>query len=67
MNVLMSDLRNNCEGHGLLNRPPMGPHLHDCWWRNEPRVIHYEMHNPTKYINIIFSIKHKDFYYTTTI
>ena len=36
MDVLISDLRNKCEGHGLLNRPPMSPYLHDCWWRNEP-------------------------------
>ena len=32
----MSDLRNKCEGHRLINRPPMSPYLHDCWWRNEP-------------------------------
>ena len=32
----MSNLRNKCEGHGLINRPPMSPYLHDCWWRNEP-------------------------------
>ena len=36
MDGLMSNLRNNCEGHGLLNRPPTSPYLHDCWWRNEP-------------------------------
>ena len=32
----MSHLRNKCEGHGLINRPPMSPYLYDCWWRNEP-------------------------------
>ena len=36
MDVLMSNPRNNCEGYGLLNRPPTSPYLHDCWWRNEP-------------------------------
>ena len=35
---IMSDLRNKCEGHGLINRPPMSPYLHDCWWRNEPPI-----------------------------
>ena len=33
---IMSNLRNKCEGHGLINRPPTSPYLHDCWWRNEP-------------------------------
>ena len=33
---IMSNLRNKCEGHGLINRPPMSPYLHDCWWRNKP-------------------------------
>ena len=32
----MSNLRNKCEGHGLINRPPTSPYLHDCWWRNKP-------------------------------
>ena len=36
MIALMSSLRNNCEGHGLLNRPPISLYLHDCWWCNEP-------------------------------
>ena len=35
----MSDLRNKCEGYGLLNRPPMSPYLYDCWWRNKPSII----------------------------
>ena len=32
----MSDLRNNCEGYRLLNRPPMSPYLYDYWWCNKP-------------------------------
>ena len=36
MDRIMSNLRNKCEGHGLINRPPTSPYLHDCWWRNEP-------------------------------
>ena len=36
---IMSDLRNKCEGHGLINRPPTSPYLYDCWWRNEPPII----------------------------
>ena len=36
MDGIMSNLRNKCEGHGLINRPPMSPYLHDCWWRNKP-------------------------------
>ena len=32
----MSNLRNKYKGHGLLNRLPISPYLHDCWWRNEP-------------------------------
>ena len=35
----MSDLRNKCEGHGLISRPPTSPYLYDCWWRNEPPII----------------------------
>ena len=33
---IMSDLRNKCEGHKLINRLFMSPYLHDCWWRNKP-------------------------------
>ena len=36
MNILISNLRNNYEGYRLLNRPPMSPYLHDCWWCNKP-------------------------------
>ena len=36
MNVLMSNLRNNCEGYRLLNRPPINLYLYDCWWCNKP-------------------------------
>ena len=36
MDRIISNLRNKCEGHGLINRPPTSPYLHDCWWRNEP-------------------------------
>ena len=39
MDGIMSNLRNKCEGHGLINRPPMSPYLYDCWWRNEPLII----------------------------
>ena len=39
MNVLMSNLRNNCEGYGLLNRPPISLYLHNCWWCNELLII----------------------------
>ena len=35
----MSDLRNKCEGHRLINRPPTSPYLYNCWWRNEPSTI----------------------------
>ena len=34
----MSHLRNKCEDHRLLNRPPTSSYLHDCWWRNEPPI-----------------------------
>ena len=36
MDKFMSNLRNNCEGYKLINRPPTNPYLYDCWWRNEP-------------------------------
>ena len=35
----MSNLRNKCEGYGLINRPLMSPYLHNCWWRNKPPII----------------------------
>ena len=35
----MSDLRNKCEGHRLISRPPMSPYLYDYWWRNGPPII----------------------------
>ena len=35
---IMSNLRNKCEGHRLINRPPISPYLHDCWWCNEPPI-----------------------------
>ena len=34
----MNNLRNNCEGYRLLNRPPMGPYLYDCWWLITPPI-----------------------------
>ena len=36
MDRIMSNLCNKCEGHELINRPPISPYLHDCWWRNKP-------------------------------
>ena len=33
---IMSNFRNNCGGYGLINRPPISPYLHNCWWRNKP-------------------------------
>ena len=39
MDGIMSNLRNKCEGHGLINRPLMSPYLHDCWWHNKPPII----------------------------
>ena len=36
MDGIMSNLRNKCEDHGLINKPPMSPYLYDCWWCNEP-------------------------------
>ena len=39
MDGIMSNLRNKCEGHRLINRPPMSPYLYDYWWRNKPPTI----------------------------
>ena len=36
INRIINNLRNKCKGHGLINRPPMSPYLHNCWWRNKP-------------------------------
>ena len=35
MNLLMSNLRNNCKGYGLLNRRSINPYLYNCWWCNK--------------------------------
>ena len=40
---IISDLRNKCEGHRLINRPPINPYLHDYWWRNKPPTIIQEV------------------------
>ena len=32
----MSNLRNKCEGYGLISRPLINLYLYDCWWCNEP-------------------------------
>ena len=39
----MSDLHNKCEGHKLINRPPISPYLYDYWWRNKPPIIIQEV------------------------
>ena len=36
---IMSNLRNKCKGHGLINRPPMSPYLYNYWWCNKPPTI----------------------------
>ena len=36
MDKIMNNLRNKCEGHRLINRPPINPYLYDCWWCNKP-------------------------------
>ena len=36
MDGIMSNLRNKCKGHRLINRPPMSPYLYNYWWRNKP-------------------------------
>ena len=51
MDGFMSNLRNKCEGHGLINRPPMSPYLYDCWWRNEPPTTPQEAKPKTEGIS----------------